>query len=368
MIWEIGKVPEWKFTIVDECGVISLKKYLDKHDGHDSAQLAEAVGVCRDLLGVMGECGSQVCPHLGGELQSELIRLQSALSASSEPAQLGPTKDEAEKALRAWGGRASDYYRLKAGEVRELMLVVAQAAESVGEHDQRYSSEFSSLTERLQAIANLEDLTDLRGALIKNVAELKSCVAQMTKDSNNSVKRLNAELTNYRTRLEETERIASVDSLTGLANRRRIELTLEQFVVRARPFSVLIFDIDDFKPINDRFGHVAGDDLLRQFAVELKQALRSTDLAGRYGGDEFLVVLDCSPEQAVMQLNRIRDWVLGEYTLRSGTESHRITVNASIGLAAWARGEDITETLRRADAAMYRDKQRTKHELGQKRQ
>ena len=337
--------------------MISLKKYLDRHDGD---QATEAVNACRDLLGVMGECGYQVCPHIGEDLQSQLIRLQRGLSGSPEPTALGPTASEAEKALRTWGERASGYFKLKASEVRELMLVVAQAAESVGERDLRYSSEFSSLTERLQAIANLEDLTDLKGALTANVAELKKCIAQMAKDSSDSVKRLNAELSTYRTRLEETERIASVDSLTGLANRRRIELALEQLVTRARPFSVLIFDIDDFKPINDRFGHLAGDNLLRQFAVELKLALRSTDLAGRYGGDEFIVVLDCGADLAATQLNRVREWVIGEYTLRIGADSHRVTVSASIGLATWVRGENITETLKRADAAMYQDKHQSK--------
>lgn len=339
--------------------MISLKKYLDRHD---TGQVTEAVEACRDLLGVMGECGSQVCPHLGEDLRSQLIQLQRRLRGDSEPAPLGPTKSDAEKALRAWGERASHYYKLKAGEVRELMLVLAQAAESVGERDQHYTSEFSSLTERLQAIANLEDVTKLRGALTANVVELRKCVAQMTRDNNDSVKRLNAELVTYRRRLEETERIASVDALTGLANRRRIELALDQQVLRGRPFSVLIFDINDFKQINDRFGHMAGDDLLRQFAVEVKLALRSTDLAGRWGGDEFIVVLDCGSEQAEGQCNRIREWVVGEYTLRTGSDSYRVTVKAAIGMAGWARGENITETLKRADAAMYRDKQQAKRD------
>jgi diguanylate cyclase (GGDEF)-like protein len=308
----------------------------------------------------MGECGSQACPHLGEDLQAQLVRLQRRLRDEAEPGALGPTESEAEKALRAWGDRAAGYYKLKASEVRELMLVLAQAAESVGDRDQRYTSEFTSLTERLQAIANLEDLTSLRGALTANVAELKKCVAQMTKDNNDSVKRLNAELAAYRNRLEETERIASVDALTGLANRRRAELALDQFVLRAQPFNVLIFDINDFKQINDRLGHMAGDDLLRQFAVELKLALRSADLAGRWGGDEFIVVLDCGPEQAETQRNRIRDWVVGEYTLRAGADSCRVTISAAIGMAGWVRGDDITATLNRADAAMYRDKQESK--------
>ena len=337
--------------------MISLKKYLDRDD---SGQQAEAIEVCRDLLAVMGETGAQACPHLGEDLQSQVTILRQSLKRDPVPANLMQAKSEAQKALRVWGERASDYYKRKATEVRELMLVVAQAAESVGERDTRYTNEFSSLTERLQAIAVLEDITKLRNSLTANVTELKKCIAQMTIDSHESVGRLNAELATYRSRLEETERIASIDSLTGLANRRRIENALDQLVLRARPFSVLLFDVNDFKTVNDKLGHMAGDDLLRQFAVELKTALRSTDLAGRWGGDEFIVVLDCDVEQAQAQRSRIRDWVVGEYTLRSGTDSHRVSVSAAIGLAGWVYGEDITEMLKRADAAMYQDKQELK--------
>ena len=337
--------------------MISLKKYLDRDD---NARQAGAVEACWSLLGVMGECGSQACPHLGEDLQSQVSRLQKRLKSDPQPRALEQTGGEAQTALRSWGERASNYYKRMASEVRELMLVLAQAAESVGERDMRYTREFSSFTERLQAIADLEDITKLRSSLTANVGELKKCIAQMTKDSNESVSRLNAELATYRSRLEETERIASVDALTGLANRRRIELAIDQLVLRARPFSLLLFDINNFKAVNDRLGHVAGDDLLRQFAVELKLALRSTDLAGRWGGDEFIVVLDCGEEQAEAQRNRIRDWVLGEYMLHSGADSYRVSLSAAIGMAAWTRGENVTETLKRADAAMYRDKQELK--------
>jgi diguanylate cyclase (GGDEF)-like protein len=336
--------------------VISLKKYLDRESGEH----AEALELCGALLGVMGECGSQACPHLGEDLQSQVFQLQQSLKSDAKPIDLEQAKGEAEKVMRDWGTRASNYYKRKATEVRELMLVVVQTTESVGKRDMRYSSEFTSLTERLQAIANLEDITKLRSSLTANVSELKKCIVQMTKDSHESVSRLNAELATYRSRLEETERIASIDALTSLANRRRIELALDQLVLRTRPFSLLLFDVNDFKTINDKLGHVAGDDLLRQFAVELKLSLRSTDLAGRWGGDEFIVVLDCGTQQAELQKSRIRESVIGEYTLHSGADSHRVSVSTAVGMAEWIRGEGVTETLKRADAAMYRDKQQLK--------
>lgn len=90
---------------------------------------------------------------------------------------------------------------------------------------------------------------------------------------------------------------------------------------------------------------MAGDDLLRKFAAEFKLTLRSSDLAGRLGGDEFIVVLDCGEELAEQQSNRIREGTVGEYTLRSGTDSYPVSVSAAIGMAEWIRGEDTTEML-----------------------
>jgi diguanylate cyclase (GGDEF)-like protein len=211
-------------------------------------------------------------------------------------------------------------------------------------------------TGRPQVVVNVWDLTELRNSLAGNVAELKNCIAQITMDSHKSAGRMDAELATHRSRLKETERIAFIDPLTGLGNRRKMELALDQLVLQARPFSLLLFDVNNFKTVNDQFGHVAGDDMLRQFATELKRASRSTDLSGRWGGDEFIVVLDCNAEQAALEKRLIQDWMPGEFVLHSGADSHRVPVSAAIGMAEWNGGEDITETLKRADAEMYRDK------------
>ena len=215
-------------------------------------------------------------------------------------------------------------------------------------------------TGRPQVIAKMEDLTTLHSSLTANVTELNDCIARMTKHSDESIDLLNAESMTHRSRLHQIESIAFTDTLTGLANRLKIELALDRLVLRAQPFSLILFDLNHFKSINDQLGHVAGDDILRQFAAELKPALHSTDLVGRWGGDEFMVVLDCGMKQAELRRSRIGDRVLGEYTLRSGEDSHRVTVTAAIGMATWRPGENVSETLKRADAAMYRDKHQLK--------
>ena len=96
--------------------------------------------------------------------------------------------------------------------------------------------------------------------------------------------------------------------MTGVANRYKAERQIHLWIERARNLSIAIFDLDNFKQINDRYGHPAGDALLRQFATELVTFFRSTDIVSRWGGDEFLVIVDCNAEQIRDRIEPVRKW------------------------------------------------------------
>jgi diguanylate cyclase (GGDEF)-like protein len=118
----------------------------------------------------------------------------------------------------------------------------------------------------------------------------------------------------------------------------------------------VILDIDGFKRVNDEHGHLVGDELLRQFASELVSACRSTDVIARWGGDEFLVLMDCSLQSASLSIERLREWVCGKYKVHGNSGTKQLNVNASIGLAQHFPGEPMKFVLDRADAAMYQNK------------
>jgi len=199
----------------------------------------------------------------------------------------------------------------------------------------------------------------MRQSLSRHAIELKTCVAKMTRDGQDSIAQLRSQLASYEARLEEVERIASMDQLTGVANRRKIEHQLEFRLKRKLPFSVIYLDINDFKQVNDAYGHLAGDDLLKQFTGELRMAFRSTDLIGRWGGDEFIVLVDANFREAEARTERIQQWVDGEYTLAAAEGPRKVTITAATGIASWEAGDTVTSLLQRADAAMYRDKARS---------
>jgi two-component system cell cycle response regulator len=155
--------------------------------------------------------------------------------------------------------------------------------------------------------------------------------------------------------------MAITDALTGLFNRRYMESHLgtlvEQAASRAKPLAVLVLDIDYFKSINDTHGHDAGDDVLREFALRIKKSIRGIDLACRYGGEEFVVVMpETDMAVAAMVAERLRRRIATEpFGIQQG--SRNLTVTISIGIAALGGKDDnAASLLKRADQALYRAK------------
>jgi len=161
--------------------------------------------------------------------------------------------------------------------------------------------------------------------------------------------------------VRETMELALTDGLTGLQNRHYLDMHLGALVERAgargRQLSVCTIDIDAFKSVNDTFGHEAGDDVLRGFAQRIRSAVRGADLACRYGGEEFVVVMpDTAAEVAARVAERLRAAIEAEpFELKQSGRSIRMT--ASFGIASLAgRIETQTDLLRRSDRALYEAK------------
>jgi diguanylate cyclase (GGDEF)-like protein len=160
----------------------------------------------------------------------------------------------------------------------------------------------------------------------------------------------------YRLRLVQ---LASQDSLTGLPNRRRTQelalAALDAARTSGRPLTLALIDMDHFKDINDRCGHAAGDHVLQEFARAGREALREADILGRWGGEEFLLLMPETPvELAVASLERLRTLVFGIRLPPSGSD---LQVSMSAGLASFDdKVKSFEDLVARADAALYRAK------------
>jgi two-component system cell cycle response regulator len=155
--------------------------------------------------------------------------------------------------------------------------------------------------------------------------------------------------------------MAITDALTGLFNRRYMETHLatlvEQAASRGKPTAVMVLDIDFFKSINDGHGHDAGDDVLREFSLRIRKSIRNIDLACRYGGEEFVLVMpETDMAVATMVAERLRRRIATEpFVIQQGARSLEVTI--SIGIAALTAPTDTAAAiLKRADEALYRAK------------
>jgi len=161
------------------------------------------------------------------------------------------------------------------------------------------------------------------------------------------------------------EELAELDELTGSFNRRSIMRMLEEEIARSHrlnaPCTVALIDLDFFKRINDLYGHPTGDEVLRTFAITAFANIRSVDRFGRYGGEEFLLILpDTDETSAVQMLDRLRG-IIAELDWSAFSSGMRVTISAGV---AMLRANEISDTLlARADGALYASKARGRNRI-----
>ncbi len=159
--------------------------------------------------------------------------------------------------------------------------------------------------------------------------------------------------------LIQVHEVKNIDALTFLANRRKIIVDLQKEVIRSNrygtPLSISLVDIDHFKRINDTYGHTTGDEVLRSLGARLKEQIRHPDTIGRYGGEEFLIVLPNSEVKAAAeQASRLCKYIRAMQVSYNG---QLLSITISVGTAQYSIGQENWEQLlNRADAALYEAK------------
>ncbi|MNS44746.1 putative diguanylate cyclase YdaM [compost metagenome] len=218
-------------------------------------------------------------------------------------------------------------------------------------------NEDGSVARMLGAHRNIDANKRLVAQLEQRNQSLESQVAERTRE----LSWVNQQL---QRQLDENRELAERDALTRIANRYRLEKALQLECERAKrfrqPLSLIAMDVDDFKPINDRYGHARGDAALVRVVDVLRTCLRQQDLLARWGGDEFVIVLpQASLGEALEVAARLR-----QAMVQVEPVGHcRLTM--SYGVVQWQEGEDQHALLARADTALYRAKGNGKNAIAQ---
>lgn len=287
--------------------------------------------------------------HIAG-LNPELTRiLESRLAANVA------LNDDDVQRLYSQLIAARDVKVLEALQQR-LRLVLEDAAQSTAAASAEAADFDRALQEHLSELAapiDGEALRKMVGELVKDAQHMRSIAL----DLSNKLESSTREVAVLSESLQRTQSEALLDPLTGLKNRRGLESAIEDLTRDASGLAgsaLLLVDIDGFKSINDTFGHVLGDKVIRSVAQVLQTSIKGRDVAARFGGDEFAVLLPQTTLKGAATLaEQIRELVArGRIHRADGRESVG-EVTLSVGVAVAAAGESIEGLIERADAAMY---------------
>ncbi|PCJ56581.1 MAG: hypothetical protein COA73_11845 [Candidatus Hydrogenedentota bacterium] len=252
--------------------------------------------------------------------------------------------------------------------LQDLIRNFTQNTDQLNNDALAYNTSLERHKESLQKLVTIEDLRELERSLLQQVDEIQT--------ANQTYRRQLVEVNNkVKTQQQELERlhtVATKDFLTDIPNRRVLEERLNEMMQLARRhghlFSIIVFDIDHFKKVNDTHGHLAGDRILKAVAHSIDQQRRSTDFLARYGGEEFVLVLpETSLDQAGVLADKIRRKVgNSKFTFEQAPIPITLSAGAS-QIDSDAESDTVDELFKRADAALYRAKEngRNRVELAQ---
>lgn len=236
------------------------------------------------------------------------------------------------------------------GKVSEIMQLINQAAGQTS----GYSNE---LQDASKTLSNADD-KDMVKPIVEKLITLTDEVEKSNRAMSTKLMDSEQEIASLKEALESVRYEAMTDQLTGLGNRKRFDRAMDEAMVTAdasgEPFSLLVCDIDHFKKFNDTHGHQTGDQVLRLVASTIKASVKTSDIACRYGGEEFCVILPTTKEtDAIEVANAIRQAVMGKELVKRSTGETLGRVTISIGVAELDGKDTIQSVIERADQCLY---------------
>lgn len=261
-------------------------------------------------------------------------------------------------------GRDEEVVRRAGDQINTTIKTVTGAVRDVKTATSEYSSKLGGVSGRIEGL--------------KDAGQLKEILQNVMSDTQNMInqnQRLEQELDKSSQVMEELQRDlenvrkeALTDGLTGLANRKAFDAEIKRVTAEAneaaRTYSLLMVDIDHFKSFNDNFGHQIGDQVLRLVSRTLTDGVKGRDIAARYGGEEFAIILPDTPLNAAVTVgDSLRRAVATKDVINRATGEKLSRITMSVGAAEYNPGEDISELIARADAALYTAKHNGRNQV-----
>ena len=254
-----------------------------------------------------------------------------------------------------------------ANKLRDVAEKFDETLKEVINNIDSYQDRLDSHADKLEQTKEKATLENINEAVMEILDELKQLRAENAK-LKSELKAYHSEVVSLKEELSVAKKEATIDFLTGLVNRRRLERALEDAIKdrkkRGYPSSLIFVDVDNFKQINDKYGHINGDLVLKELASIFRFYLRANTVIGRLGGEEFAILLPGTEiDDAVKVAERLRKIIENREIKINHDESKKIKITASFGVTEIKPDDTIEIVLNRADEAMYEAKKSGKNQV-----
>jgi diguanylate cyclase len=264
-----------------------------------------------------------------------------------------------QKRIQRFIDRQKQYLKDREKELKDIIDLLAKAMVTLDTDNQQFNQKIYEQSEKIESITRLDDIKKLKYALIDEVENMRKTVRDKQDRDNKQLKILSRQVNTLYDELKKAKIESVTDGLTGVFNRKALDdhigALVEQNKFTHTPFAILMVDIDDFKTINDSYGHPTGDRVLLALAQKCRGLIRDEDFIARFGGEEFVIVLsNVTPTNALKKARLISQTVADtHYDLDDIKTGHILSITVSIGISIYQRGDTLATLVDRADKALY---------------
>jgi diguanylate cyclase len=296
------------------------------------------------------------------ELEQKIISLKKASLAQ-------PLFEKSGKVIVSFIERHKIHLGEREKELKEIIDLLSKAMAQLGAENQNYNEQLYRKTENIEKLTLLDDIRAIKNAIRHEVEQIRAVVEEKQDRDSQRIAALTKKVGMLETQLKKVETESSKDGLTGLYNRRsfdrKIKDMVEKNLISPMPFSLLMIDIDDFKQINDAYGHQIGDRVLLAVVQKALTFTRSDDFPARYGGEEFVVLLPGASLRNAVKIGRriCKSLASTQYAISETDGKKHLRITVSIGVSNIWKKDTVQTVMKRADDALYQAKKSGKNRV-----
>jgi len=313
----------------------------------------------RSLLHCIREFALDIAELDSAGFKDGLADFAETLGSEEKTRRLQAVFESRKAGIGSFARRQKDYLRDRETEFKDIIDILSKAMVTLDSENRAYNRSILEQSQRLEEITLLDDIKRIKQVLLQEVEQLREAVREKEAREGAKIEKLSRQVTVLNHELQSARSESERDGLTGVLNRRAFDRHLADLIARntvqPQEFALLMVDIDDFKHINDTYGHLTGDSVLVAVVGKCRRSVRGEDVLARYGGEEFAITLPgASLRNALKKGRQICEAIAStRYVLEGMPSQEALALTVSIGVSCCRAGDTVASLVGRADKALY---------------